>query len=85
MSDINLLKFNRIEIRKPYFDPNPQKSTTQNHEWRQGLMVIFTDNNGREFIYMPKWADLEIINTGKGKVEIINKRLCAENSKEVNK
>lgn len=73
------LKFKRIEIRRPKWDPNPEKSTTENHEWRQGLFVIFEDVQGVEYDYMPKWQELEAINSGRSEVESLNRRLCKEN------
>lgn len=75
---INILKVVKVEMRKPDFDPNPQKSTTDNHEWRQGLIVTLKDaRTGTEYLYMPKWADLEAINSMKSVVEDANKQLCA--------
>jgi len=74
------IKFKRIEIRKPKWDSNPQKTTTNNHEWRKGLFIIFEDYDGNEYDFMPKWVDLDEINKGKEEVEQLNKRLCLENA-----
>jgi hypothetical protein len=73
------LKFKRIEIRAPKWDPHPEKSTTNNHEWRKGLFIIFEDYSGNVFDYMPKWNELQTILKGKESVEAVNKKLCKEN------
>ncbi len=74
-------KFKRFEIRKPKWDPNPEKSTTNNSEWRKGLFVIFEDYNGNVYDYMPKWIDIEELNRLHLEIENINKSLCKEQKK----
>lgn len=69
------LKLKKLEIKVPEYDPNPEKSKTNNHNWRVGLFIILTDYDGREYIYMPKWKDISLINQGKDTVEHINKEL----------
>ena len=69
------LKFERVEIRRPFFDPHPEKSTTNNHDWRQGLLVWFIDKDGKKFVWMPKWKEVENISTGKDVVEEVNKSI----------
>jgi len=51
-SKINLTRF---EIRKPRWDPHPEKSKTNNHEWRQGLFGIFDEE---KYDWMPKDVDI---------------------------
>lgn len=71
-----VIKVVDIEIKHPDFDPNPQKSTTNNHKWRQGLFVNFMDNMGNKYSWMPKWKHLEELVVMREKVEAINKELC---------
>jgi hypothetical protein len=47
------------EIRKPRYDPHPEKSQTNNSTWRQGFFVIF---NGGQYDYMPLWRDLDALS-----------------------
>ena len=75
------IKFKRIEIRKPRYDPHPEKSTTNNSAWRQGLFIIFENYNGVEMDWMPKWNELEEIKAGQKTIEDKNKDLCREQSK----
>jgi len=72
------LKFKRMEIRKPRYDPHPEKSTTNNSEWRQGLFLIFEDYSGNEFDYMPQWEELSTLPRMKELIEDINKNLASE-------
>ncbi|MCJ7459202.1 MAG: hypothetical protein MUP17_09445 [candidate division Zixibacteria bacterium] len=74
-----LVKFVKVEIRQPYFDPHPEKSTTDNHAWRVGLFVHLTDQKGNQLIWMPKWSEIEEILKGKVDVEQQNKDLCKKN------
>lgn len=75
------LKFKRFEIRKPRYNPNPQKSKTNNHNWRQGLFIIFEDYNGNEYDVMPTWAFADELNQFREKVENINKVLAQKFNK----
>jgi hypothetical protein len=74
------IKFKGIEVRTPRYDPHPEKSTTNNSAWRQGLFIIFEDYNGNVFDWMPKNSEIQIINYEKEKIESLNKKLCKENS-----
>lgn len=78
------IKFKRIEIRKPRYDPHPEKSLTNNSNWRQGLFIVFEDYNGNEFDYMPKWGEIALINEKKIEVEILNKELCKKREGDYN-
>lgn len=80
---INIIKFERVEFKKPDFDPNPQKSKTNNHAWRMGMFIIFKDNAGVEYSYMPKWQDLKTFNDKSFEIEIINQELCKKYNKVV--
>ena len=77
------IKFKRIEIRKPRYDPHPEKSTTNNSDWRMGLFIIFEDYNGIEFDYMPKWNEIEELIQKKGEIELINKQLARDNANKI--
>jgi len=57
------IKMTDIEIRAPRWDPHPEKSQTQNWNWRQGLFPIFEDG---EYDWMPLFRD---INTMKALLE----------------
>lgn len=72
------IKFKRIEIRKPRYDPHPEKSTTNNSEWRQGLFIVFENYQGQEMDWMPKWNELEQIKAGQKEIEDKNKQLARE-------
>lgn len=72
------LKVSAIKIQKPLFDPHPEKSLTNNHDWRQGLLVFFKDNQGKEFVWMPRWDEVASINNLKSEVERINSELARE-------
>ena len=77
---MNILKFKRIDIRKPFFDPNPEKSKTNNHKWRRGLFIVFTDGK-EEWWYMPTWKEIEELNEEMKRVEMINSELAKANVK----
>ena len=70
------LKFKRFEIRKPRYDPHPEKSLTKNSSWRQGLFLVFEDYDGVEYDFMPKWDHVQELNKKKEEIEIINKELA---------
>ena len=73
------IKFNNIEIRKPRYNPNPNKSKTNNTEWRMGLFIVFKDYNGNIYDYMPKWDEIELLIEKKKEIEKINKELSIKN------
>lgn len=51
------LKFKKIEMRSPKWDSHPEKSTTNNSTWRQGLFIIFEDYDGKLYDYL--WVHLK--------------------------
>lgn len=69
---MNPLKFKRVEIRPPRYDPHPEKSQTNNSDWRKGLFIIFEDRDGALYDYMPTWAEVSELNRQKGAIEDIN-------------
>ena len=75
------LKFKRVEIRRPRYDPNPHKSVTNNSGWRVGLFIVFEDYDGEEFDYMPKWKEVEELNKRRVEVEKVNKELAKQHIK----
>ena len=64
-NDLETIKMTDIEIRKPRWDPHPEKSKTQNWKWRQGLFPIF--ENGK-YDWMPLFKDIDemtrLVRTG---------------------
>lgn len=70
------LRFKRIEIRKPRYDPRSESSNTNNSVWRLGLFIIFEDYNGVEYDYMPKWSEVQELQRKKVEVEEANKELA---------
>ena len=70
------LKFVRLEIRKPRYDPHPEKSTTNNSDWRLGLFVIFEDYQGNQFDWMPKWDEVVELRGFREVAEQVNKEVC---------
>lgn len=72
------LNFKKFEIRKPRYDPNPEKSKTNNSKWRVGLFIIFEDYQGNEYDYMPKWDECAELNRMKDIVEELNKDLARQ-------
>jgi len=53
---VETIKMTDVQIRSPRWDPHPEKSQTQNWEWRQGLFPVF--ENG-EYDWMPLFKDLD--------------------------
>ena len=53
------IKMTRIDIRKPRWDPHPEKSKTKNWNWRQGLFPIF--DNGK-YDWMPLFKEISQMN-----------------------
>ncbi len=82
MKELKPIKFKRVEIRPPRYDPNPEKSKTNNSEWRQGFFVVFEDYNGEEYDYMPKWEHLAQMESGRKAIEELNSFLAREKNKE---
>lgn len=72
------ITFVEIEIRQPRYDPNPEKSKTNNSAWRHGLFVIFKDYKGNIFDWMPKWDEIDNLKIMKDKVDYINSELAKE-------
>jgi hypothetical protein len=79
---VQAIKFERVEIREPYFDPNPQKSKTNNQSWRKCLMIVFKTKDGDEFHYMPRWDELSTISQSKSAIETMNKQLYLDSLRE---
>lgn len=75
---VRVLKFSRFIIDKPFFDPNPNKSTTNNQTYRKVLIMVFLDHWGNEHFFMPRWADILELNTQSLQVEVLNKSLLKE-------
>ena len=76
MSEIQPIIFKKVEIRKPRYDPHPEKSKTNNSAWRQGLFVVFEDYHGNTFDWMPRWDQLLAINEAREDVEEKNRVLA---------
>lgn len=70
--------FERCEIRRPYYDNARKPTTTDNKTWNQGLFVIFKDRAGHEYVWMPRWKDVEAVQDNKVLVEHKNKELARE-------
>jgi len=82
------MKF-EVKIIKPEFDINPEKSKTNNYDWRRLLVVNFKemrteteDKNGfktiefKNFQWIPSYKQLCEIYRGLEKAEELNKELC---------
>jgi len=82
MKEQKPIKFKRVEIRKPRYNSHPEKSKTDNSEWRKGFFVIFEDYNGEEYDYMPKWEHLAQMENGRKFIEELNSKLAREKNKE---
>lgn len=77
MSDkATILKVHSFDIVRPGFDLHPEKSTTDNTRWRQGLFVVFKDKNGDLFKWMPKWDEIDTLLQKKDEVEMVNRKIC---------
>lgn len=70
--------FERCEIRRPYYDNARKPTTTDNKTWNLGLFVVFKDREGREYVWMPRWDDVESIQDNKVLVEHKNKEKARE-------
>ena len=73
VDDKTVLFFNRCEIRRPYFDNGRKPTTTDNKTWNVGLFAVFNDRAGKEYVWMPRWKDVESIQDNKDVVEGKNK------------
>lgn len=65
-----------IEIKRPAWDPHPEKSETNNHEWRQCVVVSFPNCS---FQWIPTYRDIADILLKLRECELINKRRCIAN------
>lgn len=65
----------KISIEKPDWDPNPQKSTMQNWDWRKCVIVQFENQS---FKWIPTYAHLMEIYQKLRECELLNKRLAKE-------
>lgn len=70
--------FDRCELRRPYYDNLRKATTTGNQTWNLGLFVVLKDREGHEFVWMPRWKDVEAIQDNKVLVEHKNKELARE-------
>ena len=66
----------KISIQKPDWDPHPEKSTTNNHEWRKCVIVEFPNC---DFKWIPTYKQIEDITKELILCEELNKVLCKEN------
>lgn len=64
-----------IQIRKPDWDPNPNKTTTNNHNWRKCVIVEFPSG----FKWIPTYKQLVQIYQALDKVERINREVAKAN------
>jgi len=74
------IRFVRVEVRAPKWDPNPEKSKTNNHLWRKGLFFVFRDYDGNEFDFMPRWDELELMRVSEPFIEEVNRCLAKKAS-----
>jgi hypothetical protein len=57
-------RFIKIKMVTPFFDPNPQKSETDNHAWRRCVMVEFPlallkeRSENASFIWIPTYKQI---------------------------
>lgn len=70
------IRFKGIEVRKPRYDPHPEKSTTDNSDWRQGCFVIFEDYQGETLDWMPRYEELAFLIEAMAATERKNKALA---------
>lgn len=75
---IPIKKLVGVEVRDPKWDNHPERSKTNNQEYRKCLFVIFEDYEGNQFDWMPRWHELDLINKEKIKIENLNKDLYAK-------
>ncbi len=59
-----------ISIEKPDWDPNPQKSTTDNHDWRRCVIVKFENQT---FKWIPTYMQIADILNALKECEQVNK------------
>ncbi len=77
---MNVLLYDRIVIKTPDFDKHPEKSKTNNTDWRKCLFIIFKDFDGKEYSFMPKWSDIQQFNAQKDSIEKMNSDIAKYNS-----
>ena len=63
----------KISIAKPDWDPNPDKSTTDNHEWRKCVIVEFPNCS---FKWIPTYRHLAQVTEALDSCEDLNKTLA---------
>jgi hypothetical protein len=62
-----------ITIEKPEWDPNPEKTQTQNWDWRKCVIVKFQN---QDFKWIPTYKQLAEILMKLHECELMNKRLA---------
>ena len=65
-----------IKIDVPDWDPNPDKTTTNNHNWRKCVVVMFPNCS---FKWIPTYKQLDQIKDALEKCENLNKDLAIKN------
>ena len=63
----------RVIFVTPKYDPNPNKSKTNNHKWRKCLIIEFRDRKGNLYSWMPTNIEVNDMVIAKAEVEEINK------------
>ena len=61
----------KITIDKPKWDPHPEKTKTENWNWRKCVMIEFENQT---FIWMPTYKQLVDITLALNECERINKQ-----------
>jgi len=78
-----------VFIRKADWDPNPNKSKTDNTKWGNEVLIvefpeIICKVNNKPFRWLPKYSTIQEIQKGLYDVEKLNKEKLAKfNKKEV--
>lgn len=66
-----------VQIKKPDWDPHPEKTKTQNWEWRQCVIVTFPNC---AFKWLPTYRQLQEIREKLAACEKINRGLAIKHN-----
>jgi len=70
----------KISIKVPDWDPNPGKTTTNNHNWRRCVIVEFPNC---DFKWIPTYKQLAQIEKALRDAELINQTIAADNKLKI--
>jgi hypothetical protein len=70
------------EVTEPLYDLHPERSKTDNQRYRKCLLIRLKTRAGSELLWMPKWAEIDLLGKMKNDVDSLNKDLYLEEESE---